>query len=201
MDAPSTNSAKKFSGNGGEEPVFSWPTRIFSLHARAILTRLPGAVSRRRFWAEYEPLDNSNVEVALGGGLRPIYDFSKATRVLSLDSDFLHTEPGHLGYSRGFAQARKVLKASEVDPDKMIRLYAVESNYSLTGANADHRLRCATSHIGGMAALLAAEILSQTGGDATAIANLKTAWASAWAKIIWPRENCPNGLRNARRTW
>jgi molybdopterin-containing oxidoreductase family iron-sulfur binding subunit len=188
MDALNKLSAK-YSGTGGEGLYFLADKNLSPTRAR-ILARLRAHLPQA-VWAEYEPLDNSNPEVVSGGGpgftpldmngnSRPIYDFSKAKRVLSLDSDFLHTEPGHLGYSRGFAQARKVLKASEVDPEKMIRLYAVESNYSLTGANADHRLRCASSHIPGLTALLAAEVLSQTGGssdDITALKNMGVSMA------------------------
>ena len=41
--------------------------------------------------------------------------------------------------TKQFSKRRKV--AIEEDLDKMNRLYAVESQFSLTGANADHRLR------------------------------------------------------------
>jgi molybdopterin-containing oxidoreductase family iron-sulfur binding subunit len=124
-----------------------------------IKARFPKAVV-----AEYEAIDQGNpahaAEAYLGKPSRPLYNFAKAKRVLALDSDFLHTEPGSLGYARGFAQSRRLQNGTEADPEKMVRLYAVESNFSLTGANADHRLRLSTSHIWGLATLLAAEVLS-----------------------------------------
>ena len=135
----------------------SSPTRARIL--AKIRNRFPKAT-----WAEFEAIDQGNpsraAEAYLGQPARPLYHFAKATRVLALDSDFLHTEPGSLGYARGFAQSRRIQNGTDADPEKMVRLYAVESNFSLTGANADHRLRLATSHIWGLATLLAAEILS-----------------------------------------
>jgi molybdopterin-containing oxidoreductase family iron-sulfur binding subunit len=114
-------------------------------------------------WAEYEAIDQSNPERTASAWFetpaRPMYDFAKAKRVLSLDSDFLQTEPGHLANARGFARARSV--EAEADMESMNRLYIVESHYSLTGANADHRLRCATAQVPAVAALLAAELFTQ----------------------------------------
>jgi len=126
-------------------------------------------------WAEYEPVDSSNPEAALaalaGKRLRPLYHLDRAKRILSLDADFVATEPGHLKYARDFAKGRKILNSSEAG--KMNRLYAVESNFTLTGGMADHRLRAATSHMPAFAALMAAELLSMTGGSQELIAVLK----------------------------
>ncbi|MGA2052182.1 MAG: TAT-variant-translocated molybdopterin oxidoreductase, partial [Opitutales bacterium] len=123
-----------------------------------IRQRYPQAV-----WAEYEAIDQSNPERTASAWFetpaRPVYDFSKAKRVLSLDSDFLHTEPGSLANARGFAKARRV--EQEADMAGMNRLYIVESNFSLTGANADHRLRCSTAQIPALAAQVAAELFAQ----------------------------------------
>jgi molybdopterin-containing oxidoreductase family iron-sulfur binding subunit len=114
-------------------------------------------------WAEYEAIDQSHPERTASAWFetpaRPVYDFAKVKRVLALDSDFLHKEPGHLANARGFAQARRVAKPE--DADQMNRLYSVESNYTLTGAQADHRLRCATAQIPAVAAQIAVELFAR----------------------------------------
>ena len=113
----------------------------------------------RSMWAEYEPVNFANPETAtrrlFGRLLRPHYNFKKAKRVISLDSDFLTNEPGQLRYARDFATARKIKSSKEAK--NMNRLYQVESNFSLTGAMADHRLRLSSGQIPAFTALLAIE--------------------------------------------
>lgn len=93
--------------------------------------------------------------------VRPVYRFGRARRVLALDSDFLATEVGQLMNSKEFSAARKVDSVAEAQ--RMNRLYAIESNFTLTGGMADHRLRAATSHIPALTALVAAEVFEQAG--------------------------------------
>jgi len=116
-------------------------------------SRFPKAV-----WAEYEPVrDEAPIEAAqacFGRSVKPVYHFSKATRILSLDSDFLGNEAGSLGNTREFAQGRRVTKPT----DPMNRLYVAESGFSLTGGMADHRLRLASSHMLALAAAIAREV-------------------------------------------
>ena len=112
----------------------------------------------KAIWAEYEPVtDEPPVAVAqavLGGALRPLYRFAKAKRILSLDCDFLSAEAGSLTYARDYAAGRRVTSRD----DAMNRLYAVESNLTLTGSMADHRLRLASSHLLAFAGALAAQV-------------------------------------------
>ncbi len=101
-----------------------------------VVRRFPRAI-----FATYAPVNQGNVRIgtltAFGQPLVPQYDLSKAKVVLSLDSDFMGTEPGSVENSRGFAKARDVSKPGTA----MNRLYAVEPAMSITGSNADHRLR------------------------------------------------------------
>ena len=131
---------------------------------RELLEKFPRAV-----WAEYEPVDSNNPEIAtkrlFGRRLRPHYRLRKTRRVLSLDTDFLHKEPGNLKYARDFADGRRFLHAGEAEPDKMNRLYQVESALTVTGSMADHRLRLSTGQIPAFAALVAAEVLRQKQSD------------------------------------
>ncbi len=71
-------------------------------------------------------------------GTAPVarFDLSQAEVILSVGSDLLASGPFTLHYARQFADARRQPLA------KMNRLYAIESAVTVTGAAADHRLRC-----------------------------------------------------------
>lgn len=66
----------------------------------------------------------------------PLIKWDEAKIILSLEGDFLGTEGNQIENSRLFAKGRNVKNA-----DKFNRLYVVEGNMSLTGMNADYRLR------------------------------------------------------------
>ncbi len=112
----------------------------------------------KMIWATYEAISDENIyagiRLATGKSLLPVYDFSQAGVILSLDSDFLKTESESVSAIRGFSDGRRVSTKS----DEMNRLYAVESGYSVTGAKADHRLRMQSRLVGGFAAALAREL-------------------------------------------
>lgn len=83
-------------------------------------------------------------------GIAQVVDFAKATHILSLDCDFLSTDP--IGNSRVFSKVRQGGNADysqegDVDAAQMNRLYQVETQFSLTGGMADHRLRVAPSRV------------------------------------------------------
>ena len=83
-------------------------------------------------------------------GTAQVVDFSKASRILSLDCDFLATDP--IGNSKAFSKKRQGGNANydqkgDVAADKMNRLYQVETQFSLTGGMADHRLRVTPSRV------------------------------------------------------
>ncbi len=65
----------------------------------------------------------------------PTYDYSKAKTIVSFNADFLGSSPTQTLNNKQFAQSRK-LGDNKKD---MSRLYVFESNFSLTGANADYR--------------------------------------------------------------
>jgi molybdopterin-containing oxidoreductase family iron-sulfur binding subunit len=67
------------------------------------------------------------------------YDFSKAKAIVSVDADFLGDWQGG-GYAKGYALS----KTPHRDHGKaeMSQHFQFESNMSLTGANADHRIPC-----------------------------------------------------------
>lgn len=141
----------------------------------------------RSLWAEYEPVNFDNPEIAtrslFGRPLRPQYNFKKAKRILSLDADFLNNEPGQLGHSRDFATARRVKSSKEAE--KMNRLYQVESNFSITGAMADHRLRLSSGQIPAFTALLVIELLKRQSIESPLVKELKKKAAGLETDANW----------------
>jgi len=120
-------------------PVTS-PTLISQL--TALLSQYPQAR-----WYQHDPAGQASAHTA-------VYDFSKADVILSLDSDFLFGEPGHLRYSRDFALRHQPISASGT----MNRLYVVEGSLTLTGSNADHRLGVKPSQVEAFARAVASRL-------------------------------------------
>ncbi len=79
--------------------------------------------------------------IAYSAGTRVAHDLTKVKTIFSLDSDFLASGPQHIALARQFGASRAI-QASD-DLAGMMRLYAAEGIWSVTGTNADHRLRIA----------------------------------------------------------
>jgi Fe-S-cluster-containing dehydrogenase component len=144
------------SSHGAGLSILAEPTNSPTfLRLRAeIKRRLAGA----RFYS-YAPLDDggerAGARLAFGQPLVALPRFDVATVILSLDCDFVMTEPGSVLASRQFAAGRAMESAKQAS---MSRLYMVEPSLSVTGANADHRLALPASAIGAYAKALAAEL-------------------------------------------
>jgi MoCo/4Fe-4S cofactor protein with predicted Tat translocation signal len=123
------------------EPVNS-PT-LENLRQQA-LARYPNAA-----WVEYESISRENERqgtmIAFGQALQVHHHFDRAKVILSLDYDFLGADyPTPLATKR-FSERRRA--HTEEDLERLSRLYVVESQFSLTGARAEHRLRMRGSGI------------------------------------------------------
>jgi molybdopterin-containing oxidoreductase family iron-sulfur binding subunit len=90
---------------------------------------------------------------ALADGLSGQYDLAEADVIVSLDADFLSGAafPGFHKLVRQYAERRK-------NPEKLNRLYAIESTPTTTGLKAEHRLGLRVSEIPAFAAELAKAI-------------------------------------------
>ncbi len=125
-------------------------------------------------WVAYEPVNDENVrrgiKMATGTLARPLYSMDKANVILALDSDFLQTESDVLRNAGDFAKGRKVTHEN----DQMNRLYVAESNYTVTGAMADHRFKMQSNHIAAFVAAVAIEINKQ-GFSVSGIDGIKSA--------------------------
>jgi len=138
-------------------------------------------------WAEYEPVTTQGLETAseevLGTRVRALHHLDQAKRVLSLDADFMGLDADAIGQSRSYAKARKVRSSKEAKD--MNRLYCVESNLTLTGSAADHRLRLSTSQIDAFVALIAAILLEKKGVGSSFVPLLKEASSGVSAYYDW----------------
>lgn len=91
---------------------------------------------------------------------RTQYDLSQARVIVCLDEDLIGRHPNAISNARGYAERR------DPDGDWMNRMYCVESQFSITGAAADHRLPLKSSKIGKWLSLLEQAIHEhETSGD------------------------------------
>jgi MoCo/4Fe-4S cofactor protein with predicted Tat translocation signal len=124
---------------------------------QSLLTMFPQAK-----WHQWEPAvgdgTREGAKLAFGSYLNTVYRPEKADVILSLDSDFLGSGPGHIRYAREFSRRRKLNAPS----DTMNRLYVVEPTPSVTGATADHRLPLRASEVELFARALVAKIIDLT---------------------------------------
>jgi len=107
---------------------------------------------------QYTPIAETNVRegarIAFGTQVVARYNFAIAKTIVALDADFLQTEQGSLHATKGFVRGRRVDRPG----DPMSRLYVVEPSLTVTGSNADERLRMPASHVDAFARALAAEL-------------------------------------------
>ena len=96
---------------------------------------------------QYDPAIAGTV---LEAGDLPVYELAEADVIVSLDADFLSGAgfPGFHKLVREYAKRRK-------DPEKLNRLYVIESTPTTTGLKAEHRLGLRASEIPAFAAELA----------------------------------------------
>jgi Fe-S-cluster-containing dehydrogenase component len=143
-------------GNLGRVRVLAEATSSPTVQAlrRRLDQQLPGLV-----WHEWEALswDNERAGMmqAFGRVVRPMAQLDKAETVVSLDCDFCLEHPAALRYTRDFAKARHP-ETSTLGRGRMNRLYAIESAYTTTGVQADHRLSVRSEHVLPVAQLLEA---------------------------------------------
>jgi len=108
----------------------------------------------------WEPLNLSDVSqgqiASYGEKSIPYYHFDLAKTIVSIDGDFLGAWHTPVTNSRKFSDGRRNL-------EKMTRLIAFDSNYSLTGANADIRFKIKPSQQVTVAMGLAHELVVKKG--------------------------------------
>jgi len=168
--------SKKFTANQGEGVAFL--AESSTSPSRARLQKIIADKFPKSQWFTCDAIDSGihqrAATQAFGIGVRPVFHFDKAKFILSLDCDFLGSEDDAHNHIRRFAAGRK-------PGEGMSRLYAVESLFTLTGANADHRLRVSANLVGQVAAAISAEI---SGSSASIPAGMDAKWISECAKDL-----------------
>jgi MoCo/4Fe-4S cofactor protein with predicted Tat translocation signal len=135
------------SDGGASFAVLMEPSR--SLAREAMVTRLAEELPQAKFY-EYSPLGEGGAaegtEQAFGKPLTPHYHLADAKVTATFDFDLLCGHPNSVRYARDYASTRE-LAGQDVATANMSRLYAIESQFSVTGAAADHRLPVRSSDI------------------------------------------------------
>jgi molybdopterin-containing oxidoreductase family iron-sulfur binding subunit len=98
-------------------------------------------------------------KIAFGQIVNVVPELAQASAILAVDCDFLGTESGSIRATRGFADGRRLDAAPRNGQGReMNRLYVVEPSVTVTGLNADHRLRLPAQHAEGYLYALAKEL-------------------------------------------
>ncbi len=142
FDAFATEQAKKFEASKGKglavivEPSASPSFQRWLAETKAMF---PEAV-----FVEYESVYRRNQAKAIsasgGGKAKAFYRLDLAKVIVAIDDNLLGSDPNSVIYARQFAKNRG-------PSEKMNRLYAIESQYSVTGASADFRLSMKSSQV------------------------------------------------------
>lgn len=153
--------ARTAQGSGGQGLCFLLE-RSSSPSRRRLQDRISQKLPQAR-WFIYEPVDfhvqQQAASQVFGQPVAPSYRLDEARVIVSLDCDFIASEEDTHLHCRRFARGRRLESATGT----MNRLYVAEGLLTLTGSNADHRLRIPTSTVAAVAARLATEILIKNG--------------------------------------
>ena len=168
--------SKKFAANSGEGLAFL--AESSTSPSRARLQKIIAQKFPKAQWFTYDAIDSGihqrAATQAFGQSVKPVFHFDKAKVILSLDCDFLGGEDDAHNHIRKFAAGRKAEQG-------MSRLYAVESLFTLTGANADHRLRINASLVAQIAKAISATI---SHAAVSVPAGVDAAWIAECAKDL-----------------
>ncbi|MFZ0828328.1 MAG: TAT-variant-translocated molybdopterin oxidoreductase [Verrucomicrobiia bacterium] len=181
--------SKKFAANQGEGLAFL--AESSTSPSRARLQKLIAGKFPKAQWFTYDAIDSAihqrAATKAFAQPVRPVYHFDKAQVILSLDCDFLGGEDDAHNHIQRFAKSRNIGNGNmgggggaPLTP-WMSRLYAIESLFTLTGANADHRLRVAASLVKQIAAAIFA---TATGISRSIPAGIDAKWVDECAKDL-----------------
>jgi molybdopterin-containing oxidoreductase family iron-sulfur binding subunit len=167
--------SKKFAANQGKGLAFLAESSP-SLSRQALQMQV-GKKFPEAKWYAYNPVNfdihRRAASVAFGYS-RPVFKYEAAKVIVSLDCDFIGEEDDAHNNIRGFVAGRRM-------GEKMNRLYAIESLFTLTGANADHRLRVSASSVAQIASCFLAEI---SGSFVSVPDGIDAGWISECAKDL-----------------
>jgi molybdopterin-containing oxidoreductase family iron-sulfur binding subunit len=117
----------------------------------------------------YKAMRDAN-ELNFGKHTIPSYYFDKAKVIVGFNADYLGNWLMPVMFSKQYAKNRRV----EKDVKEMSRLYQFESDYSLTGSNADYRYPVKPSEEAALLLNLYNEIAKATGGKTYSAPKINT---------------------------
>jgi molybdopterin-containing oxidoreductase family iron-sulfur binding subunit len=110
----------------------------------------------------------------------PRYDFAKAEVILSFGADFLGTWIAPVAFAKQYAPGRKLNDAKK----SMTKHIQVETRLSLTGSNADERVRILPSELRGVVLALAGKLAKGVDVPAGKAEGAMGKQVEAWAKLL-----------------
>ena len=115
----------------------------------------------------YDPVSSAAIlranELMYGVAMVPGYQFDKAKVIVGIQADFLGTWISPVQFAHKYAAGRKI---ADPKAPKMSRHIQIESYMSLTGTNADNRIRIKPSETGAVLGRLYNKIAAAKGGSA-----------------------------------
>ncbi|MCP4464037.1 MAG: TAT-variant-translocated molybdopterin oxidoreductase [Planctomycetaceae bacterium] len=160
----------------------------------AVLSEPSSSLSRQRLkksilkankdtrWFEFTSVSSDNAQegsrLAFGSVHRPVYQLADAKVIVCIDADPLGVDPAGVRLSADFAKSR------DADHGHMSRMYCVESDFSTTGASADHRMALRFGQIGPFLAALE-EALKTDPGEVDGNLPKKEKTLAAMASDLW----------------
>ena len=160
---------KDLAANAGKIAIIS--SSVASPSTQASIDQLASKYNASH--VAYDPISFSGMldayDQAFGSRMMPHHDFSKAKTLVSFGADFLGAWPNRSGINKDFAANRKLGSGKQ----DMSRLYAFESNLSLTGSNADYRTPIKPSQEGVYLANLYNAVAAKTGGTRISAAKIE----------------------------
>lgn len=171
--------SQKFAPNGGEGLAFLAESNTSPSRDR--LQKIIAEKFPKSKWFTYDAIDSGihqrAATQAFGRPVKPVFRFDKAKVILSLDCDFIGDEDDCRNHIQKFIAGRKA-------KDGMSRLYQIESLFTLTGSNADHRLRIPASNVIQAASAILAQLDSSWGNPVGNTAGIDGKWISECVKDL-----------------
>ncbi len=191
-----TERLPRWAADGGGRKVWFLDGPTASPFDRWLRDQVKAALPNARFLG-YAAIPRDPIydgtEIAFGARLEPRLDLDKARVIVALDDDFLESGPDRIANARAFADHR-VPEADDEGEGKreagehMNRLYVAECELTVTGAQADHRLRVKGSDVPAVAAALYVAIAAEAAElSAKAGAFRDHKWVKAVAKDLLAR--------------
>jgi molybdopterin-containing oxidoreductase family iron-sulfur binding subunit len=196
---------EKYQENQGEGLRFL-SEYITSPSTAALKQKILAAYPKAK-WHTYEAINQDNVEqgikAATGQNLSVHYDMEQAHRVLAIGCDFLGTELNSLKNTKGFVKTRDT-----EDKKQMSRLYALESDHTITGAKADHRFKLKPSELRKSLWVIADVLFNKmglplpsgVGADYKALIQKAAKTSHTLGNANWVRPMCEDLLQNGTRS-